>query len=432
LGERITALRRGHGVTQVPLAKAPDVSQQTLRSYEVRRRRIPMLAVAARSVARAQPPAARGSRTVAFGNALGESLKDQMVSGGSSGYDYSDAPDQSEAETARLNRYEANAARSVRTQAYFDQFAEALNGYDGSSIDRSNDVLLADASGVPGEPDSASKQRALERLWKMGMAGGVDPDGQFDASGGGGASQGSGVDGPRSIVKVPGGITIINSDGTLDNVSGRPIGQSDAFSDGIAKTFAEDVLARKTDAPTFEDLTRVDKAHIGLAGINMFAEGPVGFVAGVADAGIYAWEGNWKDAGLSLAGTVPGAVAVSAGQIAKIEGGAAKGSDTLKHGSFSIVDWADYPAGVPKPQGPFRLIDGAEYATVKAEKAAANNAYRQQNGLAGHAVDVHEIQPIKFGGSPTDLANKVVLPRAAHQQQVTPWWNQLMRDISGP
>ena len=52
-------------------------------------------------------------------------------------------------------------------------------------------------------------------------------------------------------------------------------------------------------------------------------------------------------------------------------------------------------------------MEGAEY---KASRKAANAANR-----ALHAADpslaeqhVHEIQPIKFGGSPTDLANKAL------------------------
>jgi DNA-binding XRE family transcriptional regulator len=40
LGERIAALRREHNVTQVQLAEALGVSQQTMQSYEVGRRRI--------------------------------------------------------------------------------------------------------------------------------------------------------------------------------------------------------------------------------------------------------------------------------------------------------------------------------------------------------------------------------------------------------
>jgi hypothetical protein len=43
--------------------------------------------------------------------------------------------------------------------------------------------------------------------------------------------------------------------------------------------------------------------------------------------------------------------------------------------------------------------------------------------LVGQAVDAHEINPDKFGGSRTDAANKVSLPRDVHRKQVTPWWN---------
>ena len=45
LGERIAALRKAHGVTQVQLAEALKVSQQTVQAYEVGRRRIPVSAL---------------------------------------------------------------------------------------------------------------------------------------------------------------------------------------------------------------------------------------------------------------------------------------------------------------------------------------------------------------------------------------------------
>jgi transcriptional regulator with XRE-family HTH domain len=45
MGERIAALRKAHSVTQVQLAEALGVSQQTLQSYEVGRRRIPVSAL---------------------------------------------------------------------------------------------------------------------------------------------------------------------------------------------------------------------------------------------------------------------------------------------------------------------------------------------------------------------------------------------------
>lgn len=47
LGERIATLRRASEVTQVQLAEALGVSQQTLQSYEVGRRRIPASAMPA-------------------------------------------------------------------------------------------------------------------------------------------------------------------------------------------------------------------------------------------------------------------------------------------------------------------------------------------------------------------------------------------------
>jgi len=96
------------------------------------------------------------------------------------------------------------------------------------------------------------------------------------------------------------------------------------------------------------------------------------------------------------------------------------------------VDWAGYPAGVARPQGPFRLIEGVQYDTARNAANQANSAIRREQGLVGKPLDVHEIQPVKFGGSPTDAANKVVLPRDLHRQAVTPWWNRLMRDITGP
>ncbi|CAM2179042.1 filamentous hemagglutinin [Burkholderia latens] len=99
-------------------------------------------------------------------------------------------------------------------------------------------------------------------------------------------------------------------------------------------------------------------------------------------------------------------------------------------GSFSIIDWKGYPNGVPIPDGPFQLLDGAEYAAARKAANAANSSIRRDQGLVGQPVDVHEVQPVKFGGSPTDPGNKVVLPQDLHRQQVTPWWNRLMKDIT--
>jgi len=87
--------------------------------------------------------------------------------------------------------------------------------------------------------------------------------------------------------------------------------------------------------------------------------------------------------------------------------------------------------GVPRPQGPFRLVEGAEYDAARSAANRANNQIRIDSNLRGQPVDVHEISPVKFNGSPTDPANKIILDRNLHRQQVTPWWNQLQRDIGG-
>ena len=45
LGARISELRKAHGITQLQMAEALGVSQQTVNSYEVARRRIPVSAL---------------------------------------------------------------------------------------------------------------------------------------------------------------------------------------------------------------------------------------------------------------------------------------------------------------------------------------------------------------------------------------------------
>ncbi|BAV46433.1 Uncharacterized protein MLTONO_1530 [Mesorhizobium loti] len=103
----------------------------------------------------------------------------------------------------------------------------------------------------------------------------------------------------------------------------------------------------------------------------------------------------------------------------------------LPSGSFSISDWTAYPAMIPKPEGPFRLLEGTEYKAARKAAHKANRVIRRKLGLAGKSVDVHEIKPVKFGGSPTDISNKIILPRDVHRKQVTPWWEQLKKDLGG-
>lgn len=98
-------------------------------------------------------------------------------------------------------------------------------------------------------------------------------------------------------------------------------------------------------------------------------------------------------------------------------------------GRFSISDWPAYLAGVPRRRSPFRLVEGAEYDAARTAANKASASVRREQGLIGQPVDVHEVQLVKLGSSPTDPANKVVLPRDAHRQQVTPWWNPSQKDL---
>jgi hypothetical protein len=97
-------------------------------------------------------------------------------------------------------------------------------------------------------------------------------------------------------------------------------------------------------------------------------------------------------------------------------------------GSFSVVDWSNYPTYLPQPTGPFRLLSDSEYWAARSAADKANRALRSANPLAYKDMDIHEIHPFKFGGSPTDPANKIVLPRHDHRR-VTAWWRQLQLSI---
>ncbi|MGR3808245.1 VENN motif pre-toxin domain-containing protein [Pasteurella testudinis] len=98
-------------------------------------------------------------------------------------------------------------------------------------------------------------------------------------------------------------------------------------------------------------------------------------------------------------------------------------------GEFSIIDWNGYPNEVPKPNGPFRLISGDEYNLARREANKINSKLRRENDLVGKSIDIHEIKPIKFGGSPSDEKNKIFLDSSIHRKDVTPWWNRLQKNI---
>lgn len=102
-------------------------------------------------------------------------------------------------------------------------------------------------------------------------------------------------------------------------------------------------------------------------------------------------------------------------------------------GSFSVSNWKGYPTvgGGLKPSGPFNLLEGADYQAARTLANQTNAALREANPEMLKGFQIHEIQPVKFGGSPTDLSNKILLTPAEHAQY-TNYWNAMMRSINKP
>ena len=96
----------------------------------------------------------------------------------------------------------------------------------------------------------------------------------------------------------------------------------------------------------------------------------------------------------------------------------------IQTGSFSIWDWTGYPAGLPKPKGPFRLLNGTEYEAARKAANEANAALRRAAPEKYLGLQIHEIHPVKFGGNPIDPLNKIALPFTEHHP-FTSWWKRL-------
>ena len=98
-------------------------------------------------------------------------------------------------------------------------------------------------------------------------------------------------------------------------------------------------------------------------------------------------------------------------------------------GTFNVTNWNGYPSGLPRPTGPFRLIEGAEYDAARKLANKTNEALRKQYGIYRNGnshIHIHEIHPIKFGGSPTDLANKVLVNQKDHSR-IHRFWRALRK-----
>jgi hypothetical protein len=221
----------------------------------------------------------------AFGNALGQGLVDEMQSG----VDWSKAPDQSDAETARLQRYEKAAS-----EAEYMQQSDAILGRKSYEAQERDNVAhaqrfldsrpIADASdwanvGWNAMPQTATDTGSASPFW--GDKPFFDDTPRADT-------------GPRPGDPMPGSNRDQAKQATYERF----------------QSFAQDMAARKAAMQSADSLqmTGMDKAHLLLDGINLVADGPfapIGAVAGLIDAGLYLYEGQKLDAGLSLASTIP-------------------------------------------------------------------------------------------------------------------------------
>jgi hypothetical protein len=82
-----------------------------------------------------------------------------------------------------------------------------------------------------------------------------------------------------------------------------------------------------------------------------------------------------------------------------------------------------------KPEGPFKLLKDQAY---NAARRLANNANRSLHRADPSLCnkEIHEIKPVKFGGSPTDPSNKTALSPADHDI-LSNWWGAIQRAVSG-
>ena len=105
-----------------------------------------------------------------------------------------------------------------------------------------------------------------------------------------------------------------------------------------------------------------------------------------------------------------------------------KKSDKSRDNSFYINNWEGYP-DAPRPKGPFRILEGDEYTNARKLANKTNrNLHKQNPELDG--LQIHEMHPVKFGGSPTNIDNKIALTPKEHAKY-TIFWNRKLKELKG-
>jgi RHS repeat-associated protein len=234
------------------------------------------------------------------------------------------------------------------------------------------------------------------------------------------ASQGASNDSPRpqksflNSREVKGIAAAI--DQTIDGIKELPELPGRILSGDVGLVDLAGAIAESM--PTSEAVAALDAAVEG-DGKEVFRAATLGFI-GVATLGA---------SRLRPGARVPG--------MAEAEAALQKGVETagkFPEGSFSITDWSGYPEGMARPNGPVRILTGDEYVTARGLADETNAKIRAANGLEGSGFHIHELKPVKFGGSPTDVSNKVLLPAAEHvgpQGVHSQFWTPLQRWATG-
>jgi hypothetical protein len=81
-----------------------------------------------------------------------------------------------------------------------------------------------------------------------------------------------------------------------------------------------------------------------------------------------------------------------------------------------------------RPSGPLRILEGDEYDAARKLANKTNQAIRRANPEYFKGLEIHEIQPIKFGGSPTDINNKIFLDPQNHYE-FSIFWDNLKNEL---
>ena len=218
------------------------------------------------------------------------------------------------------------------------------------------------------------------------------------------------------------GLSVIGSGG-LGNIDSQGTGKTEPINrwDYLASSGKQIVLGNYTNDVTA--LGTAGQIGTGLLGIDL----PLDIRDLFYD--VNKWEWSWSHAGkttLDTAGLLPviGGLKYTDEAAALLKGGAGK---TVKDGEFSIINWENYPEKLPQPEGPFRLIQGDEYDAARATANRANQSIHAADpSLKG--MQIHEIQPVKFDGSPTDISNKIPLSPLEHAGATT-WWRMIQRGL---